>query len=84
MADRQRQLMLESFRGKLAHDLDWLRTQYLENRGSRFPPSVSEAFTLVKDWSTDMRYSPSSLKTDEAEGFLSAANTILEWADGRL
>jgi len=80
----QRQLVLESFRGKQAHDFDWLRTQYLVNRGSRFPPFVSEAFTLVKDWSTDMRYWPRTLKTDEAEGFLNAARTILEWADGRL
>lgn len=79
----ERQAMLDSFRGSRAHDFQWLRDKYLLNRGSRFPPNVSEAFTLVKDWSTDMRYQPESLKRDEAESFLTAAEIIIDWADER-
>ena len=45
---------------------------------------IPEAFTLVNDWSTDMRYLPRTLKADEAEGFLSAAENIIRWADGRI
>ena len=62
--------MLNSFRGARAHDYEWLRTQYLQNGGPRFPREITEAFTLVNDWSTDMRYLPRTLKADEAEGFL--------------
>jgi hypothetical protein len=76
--------MLDSFRGARAHDYEWLRTQYLENGGARFPREITEAFTLVNDWSTDMRYLPRTLKTEEAEGFLAAAEKIIRWVDGRL
>jgi len=77
-------VMLTSFRGARSHDYEWLRTQYLENGGSRFPRDITEAFTLVNDWSTDMRYLPRTLKVDEAEGFLAATENIIRWADGRL
>ena len=56
----------------------------LQNGGPRFPREITEAFTLVNDWSTDMRYLPRTLKADEAEGFLSAAENIIRWADGRI
>ena len=76
--------MLKSFRGAWAHDYEWLRTQYFENGGSRFPREVNAAFTLVNAWSIDLRYLPRTLKPDEAEGFLLAAEIIIHWADGRL
>ncbi len=79
-----RAVMLATFRGARAHDYEWLRTQYLQNGGSRFPREITEAFTLVNAWSTDMRYLPRTLKADEAEGFLSAAENIIRWADGRI
>ena len=79
-----RAVMLSSFRGARAHDYEWLRTQYLQNGGPRFPREITAAFTLVNDWSTDMRYLPRTLKADEAEGFLSAAENIIRWADGRI
>jgi hypothetical protein len=76
--------MLTSFRGARAHNYEWLRTQYLQYGGARFPREITRAFTLVNDWSTDMRYLPRTLKADEAEGFLSAAENIIRWADGRI
>ncbi|MDR3635656.1 MAG: HEPN domain-containing protein [Isosphaeraceae bacterium] len=79
-----RTAMLNSFRGTRAHDYEWLRTPYLQNGGSRYPRKITEAFTLVNDWSTDMRYLPRTLKAEEAEGFLAAAENIIHWADGRL
>lgn len=75
---------LQSFRGARAHDFEWLRTQYFENGGSRFPREITADFTLVNDWSTDLRYSPRTLKADEAKEFLAAAHRIIRWADGRL
>jgi hypothetical protein len=76
--------LLQSFRGSRAHNYEWLRTQYLQSGGARFPRDVNAAFTLVNDWSTDLRYLPRTLKSDEADGFLTAAKTILKWADERL
>jgi len=83
LAPAARRATLESFRGARAHDYEWLRTQYLENGGARFPRETTRAFTLVNDWSTDLRYSPRTLRADEAEGFLAAAGQIIDWADGR-
>lgn len=76
--------MLKSFRGNKAHDYEWLRSLYLMNGGSRLPRDVAQHFTLVNDWSTDLRYTPYSVRTVEAEAFLAAAVAIIRWADGRL
>ena len=80
----QRLNMLQSFRGSRAHEFDWLRNLYLTNGGSRFPGDVTRQFTLVNDWSTDLRYTPRSVREDEAKAFLAAAVVIIRWADGRL
>jgi hypothetical protein len=86
VAPAARPEMLKSFRGARAHDFEWLRAQYLEKGGARFPRQITEAFTLVNDndWSTGMRYLPRKLEPDDAEGFVSAAAAIIRWADGRL
>ena len=76
--------MLESFHGSRAHDYDWLRKQYLKKSRSPFPLEVTEAFTLVNSWSTDLRYTPQNLKMDEAGAFLAATEKIILWAKGRI
>jgi hypothetical protein len=75
---------LKSFRGSRAHDYEWLRSIYLTNGGARFPPEITRHFPLVNDWSTDLRYSPRSVRLEEAEAFMAAALAIIQWADGRL
>lgn len=75
---------LKSFRGGKAHEYEWLRSLYLTNGGARFPSNITRHFTLVNDWSTDLRYTPRSVRADEAEAFLDAAVAIIRWADGRL
>jgi hypothetical protein len=74
--------MLKSFRGGKAHEYEWLRSLYLTNGG--FPMNITQHFTLVNDWSTDLRYTPRSVRDDEAEAFLASAAAIIRWADGRL
>jgi HEPN domain-containing protein len=81
---RNQAALLQSFRGNQAHDYEWLRYQYRLNGGARFPREINRDFTLVNDWSTDLRYTPRTLKEDEAEAFLAAAEAIVHWADGRL
>jgi HEPN domain-containing protein len=84
LAAAVRTKMLDSFRGTRAHDFEWLRTKYLQNGGARFPREFTEAFTLVNDWSTDMRYLPRTLRAHDAEGFLLAAKRIIHLVDERL
>jgi hypothetical protein len=81
---KDRTTVLQSFRGGKAHEYDWLRTLYLENGGARFPPEVNRQFTLVNDWSTDLRYLPRQVRAPEAGSFLKAAEAIIQWADGRM
>ena len=83
LAPAPRVEMLESFRGTIAHDYEWLRARYFATGGTRFPREIIEAFTLVNDWSSEMRYWTVSLKVDEAESFLAAAHTIIHWVDER-
>ena len=79
-----REVTLSSFRGGRAHDFEWLRSQYRINGGAVFPAEVNRHFTLVSDWSTDLRYSPKSVREADAEAFLAASLAIINWADGRL
>jgi hypothetical protein len=78
-----RTVVLKAFRGAKAHDDEWLRALYLESGGARFPRDLTEAFSLVSAWSTDMRYLPRTLRVGEASGFLRAADLILRAMDGR-
>ena len=75
---------LKSFRGGKAHEYEWLRSLYLTNGGARFPREITRHFTLVSDWSTDLRYTPRSVRPEEADAFLTAAVAIIRWADGRI
>jgi HEPN domain-containing protein len=79
-----RQIVLDLFRGGRAHDLEWLRVQYLQLGGPPIPASVMEHFTLVNTWSTDLRYRPGNVDSEEAEAFLKAAAEFMRWADGRI
>jgi hypothetical protein len=80
----KRSEMLRSFRRSKAHDYEWIRSIYLISGGARFPPEINRHFTLVNDWSTDLRYSARLIKVADAEAFLRSAVAIIEWADGRL
>lgn len=73
-----------SFRGNRGHDLEWLRTLYLTNGGAQFPREIRQHFILVSSWSTDLRYSPRSVRADEAEAYVESTAAIIKWADGRL
>jgi hypothetical protein len=86
LSPQPRARMLLTFRGNRAHDFEWLREQYLLNgvSGRRFPANISRAFTLVNDWSTELRYEPKTIKPAEADRFLDAADEIIRWIDGRI
>jgi len=80
----QRATLLQSFRGAKAHEYDWLRSLYLEKGGARFPREINKHFTLVNDWSTDLRYLPRQVGTADAESLLKATEAIMQWAQERM
>lgn len=83
-ASRRVEVMAE-FRGAKAHNYDWLRSLYYdETKGPRFPMEVTEAFTFVRDWSSELRYAPFTIAYEDAEGFIEAIKTIIAWAKARL
>lgn len=72
------------FRGAKAHDYDQLKVWYRERGGSTPPPSLNPSFTIVNDWSTDLRYSTAPLKQEDAQEFLDAVDEVMRWGSGRL
>lgn len=76
--------MVAQFRGGRAHDYDWLKALYRQVGGPPLPVAIMEAFVVVEDWGTELRYNPIVLDPEDAETFLDATEAILKWADGRL
>jgi HEPN domain-containing protein len=81
---KDRATTLQSFRGRKAHDYDWLRSIYVKRGGARFPSEINQHFTLVNDWSTELRYLPKQVGSAEAKSFLKAAEAIIQWAKKRM
>jgi HEPN domain-containing protein len=84
VANNERQSMVSNFRGQRAHNFDWLRARYFENGGATFPPEITRQFVMVNTWDTEWRYRSGTVPQRDAEDFLSAAERIIDWADGRL
>jgi len=80
----QTEAVLGTFRGVRAHDYNWLRDQYRLKGGASFPGQVNRDFTLVSEWTTDLRYEPAAFRESEGEEFLESADRIIEWAEGRI
>jgi hypothetical protein len=78
-----RAAVLATFRGSVAHNIDWLREQLVRRIG-RFPVGEARHVSLVTSWSVDLRYEPGPGDPDDARAFLAAADAILNWADGRM
>ena len=75
--------VLRSFRGKLAHDLLWLRDR-LKERGVNPPPGVAKEWAYAAGWSTDLRYEPGPGDEEDAARMLDAARVVVGWAKGRM
>lgn len=81
---QQAEFAKNEFRGSDGHDFEILRTRYLVRQGGGLPSEIVQLFTLVSDWSTDLRYDPRESKDDEADPFLTAVNGIITWAERRV
>ena len=69
---------------RIGHDLTRLLELYRRESGSAPPNEIARAFTLVRDWSVEIRYDPKEVKSAEASRFLKAVDEVSQWVDGRL
>lgn len=80
----QEHVILAMFRGRLAHDYEWLMRLYRQQSGRTIPQNINRHLARVREWSTDIRYSPATIGANQAKGFLASVTEIIRWADGRL
>ena len=76
--------VVRSFRGTAGHNLNGLRTRYIAAGGAWPPRPVADALNRTERWETGLRYSTAAIPVSRAAGFLSDADLIADWADGRL
>jgi HEPN domain-containing protein len=81
---RQSQVVLDSFRGKEGHSIEALRARYARASKTPIPPAISKALSYVNHWTTDLRYEPGDIPTEDVEKFLQSAESIMKWSRGRL
>ncbi len=81
--DRFRGDLLEQLK-RIGHNITRLLDIYYQSGGSRPPVVVLKAFTLVGEWSSEMRYDPRESPPSDAEKFLKAVAQINQWIDGRI
>lgn len=76
--------LLADFRGGRAHQIAWLESLYRRHAGLSLPRDVVRCLSRVDWWSTEMRYLPRAVRSDEAEEFMEAVVAIVQWANGRM
>ncbi len=74
----------KKFRGRIAHDFDWLRGMYRNLGGAEPPKEIIKQLVIVSGWSTDLRHEPRQIAAPDALAFMKAVEAIIHWADGRL
>ena len=79
-----RRRLREDFRGRRAHDIEWLGALYRRHVGVAIPRDITRHLSRVSSWSTDLRYATGSLKRQVADEFLDSVVAITTWADGRM
>src|SRR5437870_5030020 len=80
---KDREAVIQSFRGGQGHDLHWLRARLAE-RGTEMPADVARHWAYAASWTVDIRYQPGTGNLREAERFLESATAIVNWADRRM
>ena len=78
----RQQAVVGSFRGQLAHDFEWLKSE-LRGRGVEVPAAVVVHLRRVNTWSTSLRYVAGRVKRHTVQSFLKAAEQVIGWTKGR-
>lgn len=80
---QRKAFVVNRFRSAKAHDFEFLKA-LLKSRGINIPIPVAEELLQIGSWTTDLRYETGLGSVREAERFLRAAKTVVEWVEGRL
>jgi len=80
---KEREALIQSFRGGRGHDLTWIRARLAE-RGCDLPRNIARDWAYVSSWSVDLRYQPGPGDLEEAVQFVKVARVIVDWADRRM
>jgi HEPN domain-containing protein len=79
----RRRHVVASFRGTKAHDFEWIRNE-LRSRNVLLPGEIGRALATVRTWSVDLRYVAANWAQADAQAFLTAANRIVKWVEGKV
>jgi HEPN domain-containing protein len=79
-----RKRLLAEFRGRRAHDIEWLKGLYRRHVRAVIPPELIRRLTRVAFWDTDLRYATVFRESGGADGFMKSVVAIANWADGRM
>lgn len=81
---RRRKEIMSEFRGRRAHDIEWLGAFYRRHVGAAIPRGVTRHLQQVASWSTDLRYMTGAFKSRDVDDFMASVLAIATWADGRM
>ena len=65
-----RKRLLTKFRGRRAHDIEWLRDLYRRSIGGTIPRDVALHLMRVATWDTDLRYETALQAQGDANKFV--------------
>lgn len=84
VAPRLRKQLPTEFRGRRAHDIEWLTGLYRRRVRVVVPKELVRHLTRVGFWDTDLRYATVLREEQDADGFMKSVVEIAKWADGRM
>lgn len=79
-----RRQLLDEFRGRRAHNIEWLGTLYRRHVDTAIPQDVARHLSRIALWSTDLRYATGVLNKHKADEFMKSVIAITTWGEGRM
>lgn len=76
---REHKTVVDSFRGAMGHDVEALKTQYVNRAKGSITDELHRSFVTLSSWSTDLRYDPGLPPLDDVITLVKSATTILDW-----
>jgi len=74
---------VEWLKNEFGHDLSALR-RWAAARGAQMPRDIADGFVFVATWDPQSRYELGPGSLESADRFLTAAASIVKWADSRM
>lgn len=79
---RKHAKIIKEFRGRVAHDYEWIKRSYLPKIS--YPKDIVRSLASVRTWAPDLRYETKRFDSTDAKRFFTDVERILEWCEGQL